>query len=507
MHKLHTASLTLAIVGLGCALASAQRVQFPPSNQIRPVQSGQYPSTSVPIVPLNGATQAGIYPSTGAGSPTFDPYATRGTGSSFGGLTPVLPPSGTLGGAAFGGYAGTQPAYAPSGYGAPGVGTPQYNAPGYTGLQPVVPGAGQSGVVGTFPTTAPTYNQPGIYPNTAPSSLYPGSYPGTNSAPFGGLFSNLFGSGQPNGYQLPSAAQNYNGNLLPQGPPTAAGWNPQGSIFNGNMNYPQFIRLFQGTRFRHAYLYGNDDMDALTINDTDVSVAFAFPNFFFSTQPIYIMPSFSLHSWDGPKTATGADLPALAYSAFLDVGWQSDPRRILGAEAGVRVGMFTDFDTATSESLRVMGRVIGRLRVTPQATVKLGVLYLDRERIKLLPAGGILWQPNPQTRFDLFFPEPKLSHYLSTLGATDTWWYVGGYYGGGAWTVKRRNDTVESIDINDIRLVLGMEWGRNDQIREGRRRGFLEFGYVFERELLFSATSADNLRLQDTFMIRAGIGY
>ncbi|MEZ6080782.1 MAG: hypothetical protein R3C56_35445 [Pirellulaceae bacterium] len=135
------------------------------------------------------------------------------------------------------------------------------------------------------------------------------------------------------------------------------------------------------------------------------------------------------------------------------------------------------------------------------------MVYLDRVRVKLLPAGGVLWQPNPDTRFDLFFPEPKLAHYLATVGTADTWWYVGGYYGGGSWTVKRDSGVKESIDINDIRLVLGLEWGRNDQMRDGRRVGFFEVGYVFNRELIFKETPLDNLDLQDTFMIRAGIGY
>ena len=473
----HTAARFVALVlGLVCASAYAQpRMQFP-GNELRPVQAGQVPSTTS-IVPLNGATQTGIYPTTPQGSQGFDPYSSQQTGA-FGGFQPVLPPTGSFGGAAYGGYP-TQT---------------------YSGAPPVLPGAGQSGVMGTFPSTAPNYNQPGIYPNSSPNSLYPGSYPAPGQ-PTGGT--SWFGGPTPvPGY--PSTAQNYNGNLQPG---YAGGWNPQGSVFNGNVGYPEFIRLFQGLRFRHTYLYGNDDADALTINDSDVSVAFAFPNFLFSTQPIYLMPSFSLHSWGGPKTAMGADLPALAYSAFLDTGWQTDPRRIMGAELGVRVGVFSDFDTFTSDSLRVMGRGIGRVRITPRATLKLGVLYLDRNRVKLLPAGGLLWQPNPQTRFDLFFPEPKLAHYLSTIGATDSWWYVGGYYGGGAWTVTRRDNSEQSIDINDIRIVLGFEWGRNDQLREGRRKAFLEIGYVFERELLYDLTPADNIRPQDTFMIRAGLGY
>ncbi len=187
---------------------------------------------------------------------------------------------------------------------------------------------------------------------------------------------------------------------------------------------PAFVRFFQGPRFRHAFIYGDNDQDSLQINDTDVSLAFAVPNFLFSTQPLYILPSFSLHQWDGPNAPAAADLPSKAYSAFLDTGWQSDPLRLLGAELGVRVGVFSDFDTFTSDSLRVMGRGLGRVRITPTATLKGGVVYLDRNRVKLLPAGGVLWQPNPGTRFDLFFPEPKLAHYLSTVGTYDTWWYV-----------------------------------------------------------------------------------
>ena len=34
-----------------------------------------------------------------------------------------------------------------------------------------------------------------------------------------------------------------------------------------------------------------------------------------------------------------------------------------------------------------------------------------------------------------------------------------GDYGGGNWTITRDNGIEESIDINDLRAVLGMEWG------------------------------------------------
>ncbi len=469
----------LAAVGmvlLACAPVDAQRVQFPQApSGLRPIAPGQGPTTGHPImVPINPATQSGIYPSTGLGSPTFDPYATTQTSP----LTP-LPLPGVAGAPTIAGGP-----VLPSSY------------PGYTGTPPVLPGAGQSGVIGTFPNAAPTYAQPGIYPNSSPSALFPGTTLGGGSGSlFGGIFGNSGGI-YPPGYG-PGGG----------GFPSSPSWNPSGTIFGSGAGYPQFLRLFQGVRFRHAWLYGSDDSDALTINDSDLALAFAIPNFFYSTQPLYLMPSFSLHQWSGPRPPSTADLPAVAYSAFLDSGWQSDPTRILGAELGLRVGMFSDFDTATSDSLRVMGRGIGRVRVTPRATLKLGVLYLDRNRIKLLPAGGLLWQPNPQMRFDLFFPEPKLARYLSTVGTADMWGYVAGYYGGGAWTIQRAAGTTDSIDINDLRVVLGLEWGRNDQMREGRRFGFVEVGYVFNRELRYDASPMDNLDLQDTVMIRAGIGY
>ncbi len=514
LRRLTVLRSIVAIAAAGCAVgagttsvALAQRVVLPepaaaaatlrpiPGNGAgRPV-AAQLPGTTGPsMVPLNPATQSGIYPSTTPGGSVFDPYATTPATAGPVPAAPVYPPA-TSG-------IGSPPASSllPSGVGAPG------GYPPYTGPPPPIPGAGPSATVGTFPSTGSIYGQPGTLPNSTPSALFPSPYPSGSalgsSSPSPGLFSRLFGN--PNG--------GFGGTLQPTQPGIGGGWgawNPNGSLYGGTGAPPEFIRLFQGVRLRHGFIGGDTDADALQINDSDVSATFVYPNFLYSTQPLYLMPSFSIHTWEGPRSIGGvtADLPGAAYSAFLDAGWQTDPARIFGAELGLRVGMFSDFDTAITDSLRVLGRGIGRVRLTPRSTLKLGVIYLDRNRVKVLPAGGLLWQPNTQTRFDLFFPEPKLSHYLTTLGNTDMWWYVGGYYGGGSWTVKRASGLKESIDLNDIRLVFGLEWGKNDQMREGRRIGFFESGFVFDRELLYRQSSADNLRLQETFTIRIGLGY
>jgi hypothetical protein len=315
-------------------------------------------------------------------------------------------------------------------------------------------------------------------------------------------------------YGLPTAnGPVWNGGAWNGNSWNGAGWNNWWNSAGNNFQYGtnQVVRFFQGPRFRHTWLPGSDDFkskqdNGLEINDSDVSLVFSIPNFLGSQRPFYIIPSYSQHLWDGP-TRPGSDLPGSAFSGFLDMGWETNPVQTLGLELGVRVGVFSAFDAINSDSIRIPGKALGRLRLTPTSTFRAGVFYLDRNKIKILPALGILWVPNQDTRFDLFFPEPKLSHYLSTLGNTDMWWYLTGYYGGGAWTIKHPDGAKDEIDINDIRIMMGLEFGRSDQIRQGFRLGFIEGGYAFNRELLYRVRSGGNLDLENSFVIRAGFAY
>ncbi len=266
---------------------------------------------------------------------------------------------------------------------------------------------------------------------------------------------------------------------------------------------------FLTPRVRYTYVDGGNAADDLGINDVDCSVAAAFPNFLYSTQPLYVVPSFSFHLWSGPRPPHG-DLPPNAYSAFLDFGWSTDPAKPLGGELGVRLGVFSDFNTFNTHSGRIMGQGLFRLQATPNTTLRGGVIYIDRNKFKLLPAFGILWTPNSQTRFDIFFPHPKLAQQLTTMGNQDVWWYVGGEYGGGAWTVQRGPEGSEfsdRIDINDIRLTLGVEWGQSSLLQQGRRTGFLEVGWVTDREIVYVVTPDETTSLSDSFMLRVGWNY
>ena len=351
----------------------------------------------------------------------------------------------------------------PSGYGqAPTGGQPPL---GYGQTPPLDPYAmpPQSGMLGVSPTAQPTAPPGfGAYPDPAFAGSPPAQY--------------------PNGFGTISTA-----------------WPGQ-----------QPLRFLQGPRFRWGWLQGNDP-NQLGVNEMDVSVAMAFPNFFGSTQPLYVLPSFSLQLWDGPKGAPfppDADLPGQTYSAFIDTGWESDRNQILGAELGFRIGVFSDFNTATSDSVRIMGKGLVRYRISPALSFRGGVLYVDCIRVKLLPAGGFLWEPNSQTRFDIYFPQPKFSKYCKTIGNQDVWWYIGAEYGGGSWTIERAVDGLgDRFDYNDIRVNAGLEWGATELIRQGRRFGFFEVAWVTSREVIYYRRNQDNFKPSDTFMLRAGFGY
>ncbi len=287
----------------------------------------------------------------------------------------------------------------------------------------------------------------------------------------------------------------------PTGPTAPQALFPTGSFSDPNWDLSQSIQFIQDLRLRHTYVAGGKDDTDLGINDTEAAVTFTLPNFLTTGQPLFISPAFALHLWDGPADLD-ADLPANAYSAYLDFQWVSDPNLPVGAELGFRLGVYSDFQTLTSDSLRIQGLALGTARLTPTLVAKLGVVYLDRNDIKLLPAGGLLWTPTPQVRFDIFFPQPKLAAYLTTIGRHEVWGYVAGEYGGGAWTIERTDDTTDRIDINDIRLSAGIEFTGPQGLT-----GFFEVGLVFEREVVYVVTPSDTFQPDDTYMLRAGIAF
>ncbi len=199
----------------------------------------------------------------------------------------------------------------------------------------------------------------------------------------------------------------------------------------------------------------------------------------------------------------GFELPASVYSAFLGFDYLSDLNRKSGIETNVNVGFYSDFHNTSSDGIRVTGVGLGWVRLNPYTTAKLGVEYLDRVKVKLLPAFGVFMAPNSELKIDLFFPRPKVAHRLPRFANGDVWLYAGGEYGGGSWVVDL--DAVmpmsDQVDVNDVRAFMGIEW-----LGPRQNTGFFEIGYVFERELIYRSDRRE-LDLQDALMLRYGVAF
>lgn len=457
-------------------VGEAQTTMPPPSTGAPPGVYPTYPPTGTTLPP---SAAIPTYPPTspyGAYPPTFRPSTapTNGFESAYNSWVNWINGTPT-------GYTNmTQPPTMPTGFGQPMTTPPGY--PGAYSATPAMTPYGAANPYGAYP--------PSVYPNSFPPVIYPN---GT----------------QPNPYGYPPGTS-----------PSSTWWYNTSSTIQTQAQ--ETMRLCQGTRFRYTYLPGNSDFSNITTdevasNDAEISVVFAFPKCFGCSQPFYLMPTYVQTLWSGPVTPDpyivdgqqypGPQLPPNAFAAYLDGSMESDPKQTFGGEFGLRIGVFSAFNAISNQSIRIQGKALARLRCTPNSTLRGGIYYLDRNQVKLLPAFGVLWVPNQDTRWDIFFPEPKLSHYLTTCGSADVWWYLTAYYGGGTWTIEQLDGSNDSIDINDIRVLAGFETGRNDLLRQGFRSFFFEVGYAFNRELVYRFNTPASEDLQDSWVFRAGFGY
>ncbi len=375
---------------------------------------------------------------------------------------------------------------------------PNFVPPNSGPLQPMLSGP---------PANAPGFvTQPNVFQPGLPSTTFPPpNWPVTGTSPYQLPPASLPPALNPPTF--PSAAGN--STFPPPNYPTYPPPQQQVPVFPNGLPWNQQTvgpenRLFQDTGAVYTYLYGNDG-NQLEINEVEIFTSALFKYFAHSGTDLRVTPGFVFDFLDGPKDVA-ADLPGALYSAYLNGLWRPQITQQFTADLDARVGVYTDFQTFTSHSIRITGYGLGKLQLTPTLTLKAGVEYLDRAKIKLLPAGGVLWEPDAQTIVDIYFPRPKVSKYWTTWGNTDVWWHLGGEYGGGSWTIDRQDapllGTSDRIDINDIRVFWGVEWDRLNGFD-----GLFQVGYVFDREIIYTEVPSESLDLDDTWMVRLGLQF
>ena len=285
---------------------------------------------------------------------------------------------------------------------------------------------------------------------------------------------------------------------------------PSGSVpnrlfgSNSSTRFSDLLRFAETPRFQYAWIPDSRGAQDLAQQEIDFSVVFAFPNFLNTERPIYVAPSFGLNLLQG---AGSVGLPNQVYSGVIELQWQTDPQERFNVDLGLGIGVHSDFKNLTGDSIRLTGHAFFNLGINEDTTFRGGVVYYDRLDLKMLPAIGLLWQPHPEARIDLFFPRPRISQYFTTINNYDAWWYYGAEYGGGSWTMQQDGGGKTQTDINDIRLTTGFEFGLAEQLRHGEHIGFIEAGLVFNRKVVFRDTPQKNFDPGTTVMLRAGIGY
>ncbi len=313
----------------------------------------------------------------------------------------------------------------------------------------------------------------------------------------------------PYSYTPPPVAGPQTSPLYPNGLP----YQFQPSMPSTEGYYATAQRLLQELSAEFTWLYGKQtNPNDLGITRLELSSTFAMPLFGNVETPLLVTPGFAFNWLDGPLSdpadvPRGPDLPPRLYDAYLDFAWYPRVNQWLGGELGFRTGVWSDFNHVTTDSVRFLGRGLASVSLTPQLDILFGVVYLDRLKVKILPAGGVYWRPTPEWDAYLVFPNPKVRKYWANVANTKVYWYVAGEYGGGSWTVDRPAAGVnpaigDQVDINDIRVLGGIEWETQTKIR-----GRVEAGYVWDRELVFRSNDPPPFGLNDTVMLRAGIDF
>jgi hypothetical protein len=289
--------------------------------------------------------------------------------------------------------------------------------------------------------------------------------------------------------------------LMPQGDPFLY---PNEGMYDPALQSAPFYQRFQrvSVQAQHTYLAPMDSRE-LGLNETEASVTLAFPNRP-GVAPLLVTPGLAVQWWEGPETFP--ELPGQTYSAWLDFAWNPQVTPWFGASLAVRPGIYSDFEHVSSDSFRIKASGLAVFTLSPRWQIAAGAMYLDRNEVKVLPAGGFVWTPNDDVRWELIFPQPKLAQRLVTYGNTHLWWYVGGEYGGDSWTVESQvlfPGVRDQVDYNDIRVYAGLEF----KPAEGcpGLGGHIEVGYVFDRELVYRRFG--EFDFSDTIMVRGGIRY
>ncbi len=213
---------------------------------------------------------------------------------------------------------------------------------------------------------------------------------------------------------------------------------------------------------------------------------------------LVLTPAYRVDWIDGPANI---DVPAQLFSQSLVIGWRRVINERLNIVAGIQPGFYND-DEADDDGFRLGGLALVNYQLIPdQLTFTLGVVYTGRNDVNIIPGVGLTWVPEPNTRFELNFPKPKIARRVSHIPfVLEDWVYLHGSFGGGEWAVRRTSGEDDEFTLRDFRVGVGFE-----RILNGGTGFHFDIGYVFARTLEF--LDEVEVDLNESFLIEAGLRF
>jgi hypothetical protein len=280
---------------------------------------------------------------------------------------------------------------------------------------------------------------------------------------------------------------------------------PGGSPY-GDLEYygqPQKLSPYKDTFFQKLSLsaswFGDggdpEDLGATEI-ETFLTVALPAP---IVEWPLLITPYFGVSYLQGPRVT---DMPPRLFFTYVEFAWVPEIIHRYKLYLAVAPSYLSDFESSGNGAFRVTGKGLLLFDWVPdRVQFVAGVLYLNRENVRLLPAGGIIWKPTDWTNFELLFPKPKLGVRFNVGLGYEDWLYTTAEFGGNTWSIVRASGDQDKLTYLDYRILVGVERKLNGGA------GFrLEAGYVFGREVEFESGDG-NFDPQNTVLIRGGIAF
>jgi hypothetical protein len=256
--------------------------------------------------------------------------------------------------------------------------------------------------------------------------------------------------------------------------------------------------FFQKLSASGTWLYGGTGADDIGLTDIETFGVFALP-FPIVEWPLVITPGYNLHLLSGPEST---DAPPRLHDAYVDFMWLPTFVHRWTMLLSVTPGYYSDLEVSDSDAFRLTGKGLVIYDWHPQKLQLVGgVLYLGRDNLKILPAGGAIWRPTDDFQFDLIFPKPKLAVRINDSPGFEDWIYGTAEYGGNTYVVERVGGAHDKLTYQDFRLLVGYE----HRLNYGAGVRF-EAGYVFGRQADFLSGSGD-FAPPDTILLRAGIAF